>query len=94
MRAIAAEVERLYELPAGQLLQPSRTRTICVPRQVATWIMHRRGAYSLHQIGAFLGQHHTTVLHAVQRIDARIGDDEIAHVKQVVDKMWITKESA
>lgn len=88
MSAIAAEVERLYSMGAGDLRERTRRPEVVGPRQVACWIMHRRGRFSLHQIGAFFAVHHTTVMHSVQKIDARIGDDEIAHVQEVVDKWW------
>ena len=65
-----------YRLPLEQLLGTRRDRHIVVPRQVAMLLARELLGTSLPAIGlAFGGKDHTTVLHACERIRARLRDD-------------------
>lgn len=46
-----------------------RHRSVAEARQIAIWLLRRRG-YSLPQIGAAMARDHTTVLHAIRKIEA------------------------
>ena len=76
MRAVA---ER-FRLQPGQLKQKSNTRQIAYPRQIAMYIIKELTQASLPEIGRlFGGKHHTTVLHSVQKIEAkRLVDSELS----------------
>lgn len=49
-----------------------RTQPVADARAVASWFLHRELGWSLPKVGLALCRHHTTVLHAVRRIDAAI----------------------
>lgn len=55
-----------------------RTHDIVIPRQIAMYLCKELTTRSLPEIGRrFGGRDHTTVLHAVRKIAARIATDEI-----------------
>lgn len=89
MADVLAAVAQCFRMEPGELRERTNRPEVVRPRHVAIWLMHRRGGFSLPQIGAFFRLHHTTVWHGVAKIDAMIEDDEISHVKQVVDKLWV-----
>jgi chromosomal replication initiator protein len=68
-------------MKVADLFSPKRTRAIARPRQVAMWLAKDLTAHSYPMIGdAFGGRDHTTVLHAVRKIDSlRIKDNELNH---------------
>lgn len=71
-RAVAAH----YVLTKADLISPCRARWIARPRQVAMWLAKQLTARSLPDIGRrFGGRDHTTVLHAIRRIEALILED-------------------
>ncbi len=79
---IMRKVSEHYGLRISDLVGPRRSRAIARPRQVAVYLAKTLTSKSLPDIGrAFGGRDHTTVLHAVRRIealratDARIADD-------------------
>ena len=58
------------------LLSNRRTRTIVKPRQVAMYLAKMLTPRSLPEIGRrFGGRDHTTVLHAVRKIEDLVGAD-------------------
>jgi hypothetical protein len=57
-----------------EVLGSSRARTIVDCRHQAMWEIWRRTSMSLPQIGLRLGRDHTSVLHAVRKLQARWGD--------------------
>jgi chromosomal replication initiator protein len=59
-----------YSLRQADLLSERRTRAVARPRQVAMWLCKQLTTRSLPDIGRrFGGRDHTTVLHAVRRIE-------------------------
>ena len=72
-------VAQHYNLEPAQLKEKTNVRSIAYPRQVAMYIAKDVLSMSLPGIGkAFGGKHHTTVLHAVRKIEAqRQGDHDI-----------------
>ncbi|MDT7934645.1 MAG: chromosomal replication initiator protein DnaA [Sphingomonadaceae bacterium] len=59
-----------FGLKVSDLLSPSRARDIARPRQVAMYVAKKMTQRSLPEIGRrFGGKDHTTVLHAVRRIE-------------------------
>ena len=70
-------VARHYNVSKTELLSNRRTRTIVKPRQVAMYLSKVMTPRSLPEIGRrFGGRDHTTVLHAVRKIENLTGTDE------------------
>lgn len=69
-------VARHYNVSRTELLSNRRTRSIVKPRQVAMYLSKMMTPRSLPEIGRrFGGRDHTTVLHAVRKIEGLSGDD-------------------
>jgi len=69
-------VARHYNVSKTELLSNRRTRTIVKPRQVAMYLSKIMTPRSLPEIGRrFGGRDHTTVLHAVRKIEDLSGTD-------------------
>ncbi len=69
-----------FGLKQADLVSERRTRSVARPRQAAMWLAKQLTTRSLPDIGRrFGGRDHTTVLHAVRRIEAlRAGDPQLA----------------
>lgn len=66
-----------YGIKQADLLSERRTRILARPRQVAMWLCKKLTSRSLPDIGRRFGNRdHTTVLHAVRKIDELIISDE------------------
>jgi chromosomal replication initiator protein len=76
---IQRKVAEHYRLKLTDLLSARRAREVARPRQVAMYLAKKLTARSLPEIGRrFGGRDHTTVMHAVKRIEAlRAADREI-----------------
>ena len=69
-------VARHYNVSKTELLSNRRTRTIVKPRQIAMYLAKVMTPRSLPEIGRrFGGRDHTTVLHAVRKIEDLSGTD-------------------
>jgi chromosomal replication initiator protein len=69
-------VARHYNVSKTELLSNRRTRTIVKPRQIAMYLSKVMTPRSLPEIGRrFGGRDHTTVLHAVRKIEDLTGSD-------------------
>ena len=70
-------VGRHYNVAKADLLSPRRARTVVVPRQVGMYLAKKLTTRSLPEIGRrFGGRDHSTVLHAVRKIEEQIRSDE------------------
>jgi len=68
---IQKTVSEHYSLKQADLISERRARAVARPRQVAMWLAKQITTRSLPDIGRrFGGRDHTTVLHAVRRIEA------------------------
>jgi chromosomal replication initiator protein len=69
-------VARHYNVSRGDLLSSRRTANVVRPRQVAMYLAKTLTLRSLPEIGRrFGGRDHTTVLHAVRKIEHLVGND-------------------
>jgi chromosomal replication initiator protein len=69
-------VARQYNVSRADLLSSRRTANVVRPRQVAMYLAKTLTLRSLPEIGRrFGGRDHTTVLHAVRKIENLIGND-------------------
>ena len=90
MERIARIVSARYKLTVEELKSKSNTRGIAVPRQVAMYLCKRLTKHSYPEIGReFGGKHHTTVMHAYEKIDQLTRDDRIFHnsVNELIDSL-------
>jgi chromosomal replication initiator protein len=73
---IQKAVSEHYGMKQADLISERRNRAIARPRQAAMWLAKQLTTRSLPDIGRrFGGRDHTTVLHAVRRIEALKVDD-------------------
>ena len=77
---IQKAVAEYYSLKQADLISERRQRAVARPRQAAMWIAKQITTRSLPDIGRrFGGRDHTTVLHAVRRIEElKAGDPVLA----------------
>ena len=69
-------VSRHYNVSRGDLLSARRTANVVRPRQVAMYLAKTMTLRSLPEIGRrFGGRDHTTVLHAVRKIELLVAND-------------------
>ncbi|MEM7300071.1 MAG: chromosomal replication initiator protein DnaA [Pseudomonadota bacterium] len=70
-------VAKHFNVTKNDLLSNRRTRVIVRPRQIAMYLSKVMTPRSLPEIGRrFGGRDHTTVLHAVRKIEKMAGDDQ------------------
>lgn len=70
-------ISRHYGVTRGDILSERRNRSIVLPRQVGMYLAKRLTARSLPEIGRrFGGRDHTTVLHAIRKIEREIGANQ------------------
>lgn len=73
---IQKAVAEHYQLKQADLISERRARVVARPRQVAMWLAKQITTRSLPDIGRrFGGRDHTTVLHAVRRIEGLKAED-------------------
>ncbi len=70
-------VGRHYNVAKADILSPRRARSIVIPRQIGMYLAKKLTPRSLPEIGRrFGGRDHSTVLHAVRKIDRELQKDE------------------
>ncbi|MEQ9518253.1 MAG: chromosomal replication initiator protein DnaA [Parvibaculum sp.] len=73
---IQRRVAQYYNIRLADMLSPRRARTVARPRQIAMYLSKQLTTRSLPEIGRkFGGRDHTTVIHAVRRIDELCKED-------------------
>ncbi len=85
-------VARHFNVSKADLLSARRTRTIVRPRQIAMYLAKMLTPRSLPEIGRrFGGRDHTTVLHAVRKVEELMSGDkalaeEVELLKRLIDE--------
>ncbi|MCP3982664.1 MAG: chromosomal replication initiator protein DnaA [bacterium] len=70
-------VSNYYNLTVSDLKSKNNSPQIAFPRQVAMYLSKKLTSCSLPEIGRrFAGKHHSTVIHAVQKIDKKRDDEK------------------
>jgi chromosomal replication initiator protein len=70
-------VGRHFNVARTDLLSPRRARAVVVPRQIGMYLAKKLTARSLPEIGRrFGGRDHSTVLHAVRKIEELVKTDD------------------
>ena len=73
---IQRKVSDYYNIRISDIVGPKRVRSFARPRQIAMYLCKQLTSRSLPEIGRrFGGRDHTTVLHAVRKIEALVGKD-------------------
>jgi chromosomal replication initiator protein DnaA len=82
-------VARHYNVSRQELVSNRRTRVIVKPRQVAMYLSKTMTPRSFPEIGRrFGGRDHTTVLHAVRKIEELIsGDNKLSHEIELLKRL-------
>ena len=74
---IQKTVASFFQISMQDLLSPRRSRSLARPRQIAMYLAKKYTSKSLPDIGRkFSNRDHTTVIHAVKKINQLIQDDE------------------
>ena len=88
---IQRQVSDHYNIRLSDLIGPKRVRVFARPRQVAMYLAKHMTSRSLPEIGRrFGGRDHTTVMHAVKRIEELRADDseldaDITRLTRIID---------
>lgn len=76
IQTIIDAVTDFFGVKVSDLQSKRRQRSIALPRQVCMFLARRHTRFSLEEIGGFFGgRDHTTVMHAVKTIEARLDTD-------------------
>ena len=75
VRAIQASVAEAFCVPLALLMSRVRRPEIAVPRQIAMYLAYSETTRSLPELGVLFERDHTTVLHALKAVGARIKRD-------------------
>jgi chromosomal replication initiator protein len=84
-------ISRHYGVSKGDLLSQRRHRSVVWPRQIGMYLAKHLTARSLPEIGRrFGGRDHTTVLHAIRKIEGEITknphlEDELEELKRLLN---------
>ena len=86
---IIRKVSEHYNLRMSDMISARRSRVVSRPRQVAMFLAKTLTSKSLPEIGRrFGGRDHTTVIHAVKRIeDLKYKDLQIAEEVEILRRM-------
>lgn len=74
---IVKRVAKAFGVTGRELLGPSRLRRVLRPRQVAMYLTREVCGWSFPRIGVAFGRDHTTVMHAVVRVEEELSDDDV-----------------
>ena len=73
---IMAQTATYSDFSIDELCGPNRSRNLVLARQIAMYLCRELTQLSLPKIGEeFGGRDHTTVLHAVRKIEGLVGND-------------------
>src|SRR5207237_7384199 len=76
MEQIQRKVAEAYGIKLSDLKAKNRTKAIAFPRQIAMYLARQLTHASLSEVGrAFGGKDHTTVLHAVDKVQVLLQED-------------------
>ena len=91
IEAIQREVARHYNLRVTEMHSSRRSRHVVWPRQVAMYLAKILTASSYPEIGRhFGGRDHTTVMHAVRRVEAQLDHDAVLNEDVVLLRSLLT----
>ena len=84
IRRAMAVVARDYDTSVWALQSPIRTAEVVLPRQIVMYLAKHRIGASLPAIGRVLGgRNHTTILHGIKRIEARLASSDVEFTERI-----------
>ena len=92
VKKIAESVAEFYNISMEDLIKQSRKKEYVKPRQIAMYLIRKELDNSFPSIGDFFGgRDHTTVIHAVDKINKLISqkDSFKQEVDLILDKLFI-----
>lgn len=86
---IQKQVANHYNIKVSDMHSARRSRAVARPRQVAMYLAKKLTSKSLPEIGRkFGGKDHTTVMHAVKRVEELMGsDNEMANDVELLERI-------
>lgn len=73
---IQTKVSEHFEVKLSDLRSKKRSKAVVIPRQIAMYLARELTPHSLTDIGsAFGGKDHTTIIHAIKKIESNIKND-------------------
>ena len=72
---IQKKVAEYFNISVKELQSSRRARTVARPRQIAMYLAKQLTSRSLPEIGRKFDRDHTTVMHAVRKVEGLIGED-------------------
>jgi chromosomal replication initiator protein len=86
MEHIQRKVADFFGIKLSDMRAKNRTKSVAFPRQIAMYLSRQLTHASLSDIGrAFGGKDHTTVIHAVSKLQLLIQEDP--KLKQTIDSL-------
>jgi chromosomal replication initiator protein len=86
MEHIQRKVAEFFGIKLSDMRAKNRTKSVAFPRQIAMYLSRQLTHASLSDVGrAFGGKDHTTVIHAVSKLQALIQEDP--KLKQTIDTL-------
>ena len=87
---IIEETARFYNITAEDIKGRLKTKNITLPRQISMYIIRTRANLSLNDIGDIFGRDHSTILHAINKIEEDIRNDgEFAKtIKDIISNIY------
>jgi chromosomal replication initiator protein len=83
---IQRKVSDFFGIKLGDMRAKNRTKAVAFPRQIAMYLARQLTHASLSEVGrAFGGKDHTTVLHAVEKIQTLLHEDR--KFKRTIDTL-------
>ena len=84
---IQKKVADFYHIQVSDLKSSSRKKLVALPRQIAMYLSRKKTSLSFPELGQkFGGKDHTTILHAVKKIESLIETDStLKHSVQAID---------
>ncbi|MFH1727891.1 MAG: chromosomal replication initiator protein DnaA [Pseudomonadota bacterium] len=77
IESIQSVVSNFFNISVGDLKSAKRTKVIALPRQIAMYLGKKHIGLSTPEIGrAFGGRDHSTVIHALQKIERKMKEDK------------------
>ncbi|HEU4328839.1 MAG TPA: helix-turn-helix domain-containing protein [Roseiflexaceae bacterium] len=84
---ILAEVAAAFDLAVADLLDRRRDSQAVQARQIAMYVLQRRGRLPLVDIGRALSRNHSTISHGINAIQARIARDP--ELRRIVARLLV-----
>lgn len=91
LKALAQATATYCQIDYEDLVGASRRKVVTEPRHIFFYIARKAAGHSLSHIGRWTDRDHTSVMHAVRKMEGKITDFTIFHIiteaKQLDDVM-------